>query len=137
MKIGMMNDPAMDPVQEILWAGEHGFEFIDLTVEGPAADAEALNVPALRDALRNTGIGIVGHTAWYLPFGSPVPQVRRGAIEAVRATFEPLAALGCTQVTVHVDRGLHAFAYDDTVRWNAESFAQLAEDAAPSWHRSW
>ncbi len=95
MKIGMMNDPAMDPVQEILWAGEHGFEFIDLTVEGPAADAEALNVPALRDALHDTGIGIVGHTAWYLPFGSPVPQVRRGAIEAVRATFEPLAALSC------------------------------------------
>ncbi len=93
MKIGMMNDPAMDPVQEILWAGAHGFDFIDLTVEGPAADATSLNVSALRDALQSTGLGIVGHTAWYLPFGSPVPQLRTGAIEAVRATFEPLAAL--------------------------------------------
>lgn len=131
MKIGMMNDPAMDPVQEILWAGAHGFDFIDLTVEGPAADAASLNVAALRDALQSTGLGIVGHTAWYLPFGSPVPQLRKGAIEAVRATFEPLAALDCNQVTVHVDRGMNAFAYDDTVRWNAESFAQLADAAAP------
>ncbi len=131
MKIGMMNDPALDPVKEVLWAGAHGFEFIDLTVEGPVADAASLDVAALRDALNSTNLGIVGHTAWYLPFGSPVPQLRQGAIEAVRAAFEPMAAIGCQQFTVHVDRGLNGFEYEDTVRWNAESFAQLAEDATP------
>jgi sugar phosphate isomerase/epimerase len=131
VQIGMMNDPARDPVQEVVWAREHDFEFIDLTVEGPAAGVETLEIGALRDALGSTGLHIVGHTAWYLPFGSPVPQLRRGATEAVRAIFEPMATLGCKAITVHVDRGLNAFAYDDTVRWNAESFATLAEDAAP------
>jgi len=130
MRVGMMNDPAVDPVAEAHWAAEHGFEFIDLTMEGPAADVEHLDVAAFKAVLDETGLGIVGHTAWYLPFGSPVPQVRAGAVAAVRATFEPFAQLGAQYVNVHVDKGVGAFAYDDTVRWNAESFATLAEHAA-------
>jgi sugar phosphate isomerase/epimerase len=129
MQVGMMNDPAVDPVTEARWATKHGFDFIDLTMEGPAAAVDQVNVSALKAVLDNSGLGIVGHTAWYLPFGSPVPQVRMGAVDAVRATFEPFARLGGRYVNVHVDKGVGAFSYDDTLRWNAESFAQLAEDA--------
>ncbi len=131
MQIGMMNDPAADPVAEARWAAEHGFEFLDLTIEAPAASVELLDVDALRQALDTGGLGIVGHTAWYLPFGSPVPQVRQGAIDAVRATFEPFQRLGARYVNVHVDGGVRTFANRDTVRWNAESFAVLAEHARP------
>lgn len=129
MQIGMMNDPALDPVAETRWAAQHGFDFIDLTVEGPAAKVEKLRVNALKAVLDQTGLGIVGHSAWYLPFGSPVKQVRAGAVAAVQALFEPLARLGARYVNVHVDKGIGAFHYDDTLRWNAESFATLAEQA--------
>ncbi len=129
MQVGMMNDPAEDAIAEARWAAEHGFDFIDLTMEGPAAAVEQLDVRALKAVLAETGLGIIGHTAWYLPFGSPVPQVRAGAVEAVRATFEPFALLGAKYVNVHVDKGVGAFAYDDTLRWNAESFATLADHA--------
>jgi sugar phosphate isomerase/epimerase len=129
MQVGMMNDPAVNPVTEARWAAKNGFEFIDLTMEGPRAAVEQMDVPAFKRILDNTGLGIVGHTAWYLPFASPVPQVRAGAVAAVHATFEPFAQLGAQYVNVHVDRGINAFAYDDTLRWNAESFAQLAEAA--------
>ena len=125
----MMNDPAADPVREAQWAAENGFDFIDLTLEGPAAGVEMLDRTALAAVLGGTGLGIIGHTAWYLPFGSPVQEVRAGAVAAVEATFEPLAALGATYVNVHVDKGIAAFAYEDTLRWNAESFALLAERA--------
>jgi sugar phosphate isomerase/epimerase len=125
----MMNDPAVDAVTEARWAAKNGFDFIDLTMEGPAAAAEQIKVPALKAVLNATGLGIVGHTAWYLPFGSPVPQVRAGAVAAVQATFEPFAQLGARYVNVHVDKGINAFAYDDTLRWNAESFMHLAEQA--------
>lgn len=131
MQIGMINDPAADPVAEAQWAADNGFEFLDLTMEGPAADVEHLDVAALRDVLSSSGLGIMGHTAWYLPFGSPVPQVRAGAIEAVRATLEPFATLGARYVNVHVHKGVSSFPYDDTLRWNAESFAALAELAQP------
>lgn len=129
MLIGMMNDPAIDPVAEARWAAKHGFDFIDLTMEGPAAAVEQVNVDALKAVLDATGLGIIGHTAWYLPFGSPVPQIRAGAVEAVRVQFEPLARLGGRYINVHVDKGIGAFAYDDTLRWNAESFTTLAEQA--------
>ena len=129
MQVGIMNDPALDPVREVRWAAEHGFDFVDLTLEGPAAGVETLDIAALRAVLVETGLGIIGHTAWYLPFGSPVKEVRAGAVEAVRVTFAPFAELGARYVNVHVDKGITAFAYDDTLRWNAESFALLAEDA--------
>jgi sugar phosphate isomerase/epimerase len=129
MKLGMMNDPALDPVAEARWAAENGFDFIDLTMEGPAAAVEQFDVAAFKAVLDETGLGIVGHNAWYLPFGSPVPQVRAGAVAAVQATFEPFAALGAQYVNVHVDKGIGAFAYEDTVRWNAACFATLAERA--------
>jgi sugar phosphate isomerase/epimerase len=127
----MMNDPAADPVREARWAAEHGFDFIDLTIEGPAAGVETLDVRALGDVLNATGLGIVGHSAWYLPFASPFKEVRAGAVAAVEALFEPLRVLGATLVNVHVDRGMHKFPYDDSLRWNAESFATLADRAAP------
>lgn len=129
MQVGMMNDPAIKPVKEARWAAEHGFEFLDLTMEGPAAAVERIKVAPLKEVLDATGLGIIGHTAWYLPFASPVPQVRAGAIAAVRATFEPFALLGAKYVNVHVDKGVNSFPYDDTLRWNAESFATLAEQA--------
>ncbi len=129
MKLGMMNDPALDVIDETRWAAGHGFDFIDLTIEGPAAAVDQIDVTALKTVLEDTGLGIVGHTAWYLPFGSPVPQVRAGAVEAVRATFETFATLGARSISVHVDKGINAFTYDDTLRWNAESFLNLAEQA--------
>ncbi|GAC1384978.1 MAG: sugar phosphate isomerase/epimerase [Herpetosiphon sp.] len=129
MQVGMMNDPQRDPVGEARWAAEHGFDFLDLTVEGPRASREQLPMAALRAVLQGSGLGVVGHSAWYLPFGSPVPQLRRGAVEAVAALFEPLAELGARLVNVHVDKGIGKFAYDDTLQWNAESFAALAEQA--------
>ena len=127
----MMNDPVADPVREAQWAAENGFEFIDLTLEGPGAGVETLDRLALGEILAATGLGIVGHTAWYLPFGSPIREVRLGAVAAVEATFEPLAVLGARLVNVHVDKGISAFDYDDTLRWNAESFGALAERAEP------
>src|SRR5215207_3138963 len=98
----MMNDPAVDPVEEVRWAADHGFDFIDLTMEGPRASADLLDTASLAAVLHGTGLGVIGHTAWYLPFASPVKQVRAGAVDAVRATFEPFKQLGAQYVNVHV-----------------------------------
>ncbi len=31
MKIGSMNHPGRDPITEIIWLGEHHFDYIDFT----------------------------------------------------------------------------------------------------------
>jgi hypothetical protein len=71
MKIGAMNYPARNPLQEIEWFGEHGFDFVDFTLEPSAADPDQIDTVAVRKALDRYGLGVVAHTAWFLPIGSP------------------------------------------------------------------
>jgi len=75
-----MNNPMLDVVQEIELFARLGFDYIDLTLEPQAAYAETINVKETRRALARTGIGVVGHTAYYLPFASPFPSLRDCAV---------------------------------------------------------
>ena len=80
MLIGAMNNPMFDPVDEIETYARFGLDFIDLTLEPQAAYSGTLDIEGVRNALRRTGLGIVGHTAYYLPIASPLPQLRRAAV---------------------------------------------------------
>jgi sugar phosphate isomerase/epimerase len=131
MQIGMMNDPRLDAVAELRWAAEHGFDFVDLTVEGPRADLENLDTAALREAVAATGLGIVGHTAPYLPFASPVARLRQAAVECAAETFELFASLGAQWVNVHLAHTPALFSRQQGLAWNSESFCRLADLAEP------
>lgn len=130
MRLGMMNNPRLDVCQETRWAAAHGFEFLDLTIEGPCADLEHIDFRLLRSILQDTGLGIVGHTAPYLFFASPVPGLRRAAVEHVARAFEPLASLGVRWVNVHLLAAPRMFGRDDFVRWSTDCLVQLAEQSA-------
>ena len=71
MLIGAMNHPRRDVLKEIEWIAEMGLEFIDLTLEPPAASAWQINPQAIRRALEKHRLAVVGHTAYYLPLASP------------------------------------------------------------------
>ena len=89
---------------------------------------------AIRAALDATGLGVVGHTAWYLPFASAVPRIRAAAIEEVVSTFPHFATVGATLVNVHPDPGWRTVGIgaEQTLAWNVTAFARLAEEAAAS-----
>ncbi len=125
----MMNHPARDPLSEIAWAADNGFDFLDLTLEHPKAGGDVVDSAAIRSALDATGLGVVGHTAWYLPFASPTPRLRAAAIAEVESTFPLFATAGATLVNVHPDPG-QSVTSEATLGWNAEAFALLAERAA-------
>ena len=59
MKIGAMNHPAQNPVKEIKWFGQNGFDFVDLTLEPPAADPADLDIQRVCEALARQGLGVV------------------------------------------------------------------------------
>lgn len=131
MRLGMMNDPRRDPCEEARWAGDHGYDFLDLTIEGPAAALEQLDVPELQAIFQHYGMGVVGHTAWYLPFTSPLARVREAAVACAADTFETFAALGAQWVNVHFTQPPRLFEREQMIAWNCESFAALVELARP------
>lgn len=80
-----------------------GLDFIDLTLEPPGAGWWQCDQRAVKRALAETGMGIVGHTAYYLPIAHPFEEVRRGAIEAFGHCIRVFAELGATVMNVHPD----------------------------------
>jgi sugar phosphate isomerase/epimerase len=131
MQIGMMNNPSRDPLREIAWAAEHGFQFIDLTLEHPKTGADVVDAGAIRAALDATGLGIVGHTAWYLPFASPVPRLREAAIAEVESALPHFVVAGAALVNVHPDGGRRTVGIgaEQILAWNITAFARLAASA--------
>lgn len=101
MLIGAMNNPMADVVEEIEQYSRLGFDFIDLTLEPQAAYSATLPVEKVKNALERTGMGIVGHTAFYLPIASPFPEIREVAIAEIRRDMEIFAVLGADRVNVH------------------------------------
>ena len=129
MIIGAMNNPARDPVEEIHGFARLGMEFVDLTLEPPRAATWQVDVAAIGVALAETGLPAVGHTAFYLPIGSPFESLRRAAREELRRAFEAFAALGVRWVNLHADG--HAPLHDESfiLERNLDSLRQLVDDA--------
>ena len=104
MQIGTMNHPGRALLEEIREIASMGMEFIDLTLEPPLTMAQSLDVPAVKAALKAAGLGIVGHTAYYLPLCSPFESLRRAAVEELRCCLQVFARLGAKWMNIHPDR---------------------------------
>jgi sugar phosphate isomerase/epimerase len=104
MQIGTMNHPARDLLEEIEWIAEMGFDFIDLTLEPPLASVRHVDARRVRAVLQDAGLGVVGHTAYYLPLCSPFESLRRAAVEELKLCLECFAEIGVTWMNIHPDR---------------------------------
>ncbi|MFQ5808177.1 MAG: sugar phosphate isomerase/epimerase family protein [Armatimonadota bacterium] len=103
MQLGMMNDPREPPQEEFAWAAAHGFEFIDFTLEPPAASAAAVQseLQSIGEAAAQHGLGLIGHTAYYLPLASPLAGIREAALAEFTAAFDTFQALPLERVNIH------------------------------------
>jgi sugar phosphate isomerase/epimerase len=108
--IGAMNHPARDVLQEIEWVSAMGLGFIDLTLEPPMAASWKVDPSAIRRALDRHRLGVVGHTAFYLPIASGIEEIRRASVVELRRCVDVFAAAGARWMNVHPDR--HAPMHD-------------------------
>jgi sugar phosphate isomerase/epimerase len=104
MLIGAMNNPRHDVLQEIEWISRTGMDFVDLTLEPPVADVSRIEPKAIRAALEEYDLGVVGHTAYYLPLCSPFESLRRAAVEESKRCIEAFSAMGAAWMNLHPDR---------------------------------
>lgn len=125
MKIGTMNHPGRDLFQEIEWMARYGFDFLDLTLEPPLALARNLDVRAVRKALQAANLGVVGHTAYYLPLGSAFESLRRAAVEELRICLQVFGQLGASWMNLHPDRQAPFHSRQFIIERNLQSINEL------------
>lgn len=130
MQIGAMNHPARDPIEQIEWIGQNGFEFVDFTLEPPAAAPDQVEAGAARATLERRSLGVVAHTAYYLPLSSPFAGVRQAALEEFRRALKAAHEIGATVMNTHYRRLPPFFSSEQAVQWHAETLAPLCEEAA-------
>jgi sugar phosphate isomerase/epimerase len=125
MRIGAMNHPQNRVEDEIVWMAEMGLEFIDLTLEPPAAGHWQIDAESISELLKETGLEVIGHTAYYLPLGHPFEEVRAGAVEAFSSTLQALARLGACCMNIHPDFKAPMHSYDFSIEQNLKSIREL------------
>lgn len=126
MKLGAMNNPSCDLLGEIERIAAAGFDFIDLTLEPSKARSDQISVTAVKEAIRSTGIGVIGHTAYYLPIASPFDSLRESAVQEVEHCLRVFHELGITSVNVHPQNHVPLHSEEWVRERNVESIARLA-----------
>ena len=130
MQIGAMNHPARDPVAEIDWIGQNGFDFVDLTLEPPAADPDQIDVDAIRAALNRHNLDVVAHTAYYLPLASPFASIRQACLGEFRKALKVAHRIGAEIMNIHFNKPPKFFTNRQTVQWHTEVLGPLCAEAA-------
>src|SRR5215471_16948231 len=129
MKIGAMNHPARNPLEEIEWIAKNGFDFVDFTLEPPAADPDQIDLTAVRAALQRHGLGVVAHTAWFIPIGSPFGSIREASLAEFRRALRTAHQIGATVLNVHYGKSPSFFSKEQVIGWHVEVLSRLCEEA--------
>jgi len=112
MQLGAMNNPRALLLKEIERIGQLGMDFIDLTIEAPAATVEGNDWNVVRGAIADAGLHVVAHAAPYLPVQNPSPLVRQAALDELRRCIDVAQILGAPLCTTHF-LGWPAFLSED------------------------
>lgn len=101
MKIGMMNDPAKNLIDEITFAGENKFDFIDLTIEPPKAQVNDIKADKVLSLCKKYRLEVIGHTNFYLPWASPIKRLKEASIKEILEHIKLFNKLGVKLVSIH------------------------------------
>lgn len=126
MRIGAMTNPLTALLPQIHWIGEQGFDFVDLAVEPPMAEHEAIDTRGVRHALDAAGLDRIVHTSPYLPLASAHRPVREAAAGEIRRCIGLAAELGAALVTLHYLGAPRFFHRGQVVSVYAELLESLA-----------
>ena len=103
MQVGAMNHPARDPIDEIQNFSAMELDFIDLTIEPPCAASWRVDPKEIKRVLDGEGMGVIGHTAFYLPIASAFDSLRCAAVDELKKCADIFAAVGSKWMNFHPD----------------------------------
>jgi len=129
-KLGFMNNPLNDVMDEIRKGLKAGFQYIELTVEWPFATVEILegNKAELRDLLDSFNSPPLIHAPWYLEIASPYKNVRIGALKEGEKIMNLAVEIGARLVTFHpFSPKWFSVLKEEVKKFNLEAFFKLVE----------
>ena len=129
MKIGFPNNPRKDILEEVEWIGKNGFDFVDLFLEEDKAVPEKIDIQNLKKLLQKYKLDVVGHTACYLPIGSPVRSFRETAVSEAERYFEVFSKLNVKFVTIHTNWPPGLFSTKEGVEFQIETLKKMVNVA--------
>lgn len=130
MKLGVMNHPAENIFSEIKWAKENGFDFLDFALEPPLSYIDKLNPREIKDELVKFKLGIIGHTAYYFPIGSPIQALRDASIVEIIRCAEFFKQVGGKNLNVHPDFNQPGFfSQEEKINFNIYSLSKITSAA--------
>src|SRR5207253_2503290 len=110
--------------------GGQGFDFVDFTLEPPAADPDQIDPGTIRHALDRHGLGIVAHTAWFIPLGTPFGSVREASLVEFRRALRAAHQIGAAVMNVHYGKSPGFFSKEQVVEWHVDVLSRLCQEAA-------
>ena len=127
MKIGIMNNPSKSLYDEVAFCSKAGFDFLDLTIEGP--NANTVDVTKLRPILNTYGLSVTGHTDPCLPYAYPVQGVRKACLVELERCARIFSALGTRIMNIHPCYYCPPAMRNDLVTFNIEALIPIVEMA--------
>ena len=127
MKIGIMNDPSAAVYDEIRAIAEAGYDYVDLTIEGPKA--LKLDIKKVLSLLDQYGLSIVGHTDPCLPYAYPIEGVRKACLNELERCAKIFSALGAKTMNIHPCYSCPPGMRRDLVELNIEALRPIVEMA--------
>lgn len=104
-KLGSSTDPTKDVLGEIGKIGKFGFDFAEITIEGPEAFAWKLlpKKEKIKALLGKYKMFSVGHTMWFGDFGAPYESARKGWVEEGKKDIDLAKEIGMEFLVFHFD----------------------------------
>ncbi|MFH1403993.1 MAG: sugar phosphate isomerase/epimerase family protein [Candidatus Altiarchaeota archaeon] len=105
MRVGSMNNPRNNVLEELTLFSGFGLDFIDLTIEAPEATPEKVGEAksGLMKFLREKNMSLVAHMPWFLQIASPYPDLRDAFVGEAFRVLEAASLLRAWHVTIHPD----------------------------------
>jgi sugar phosphate isomerase/epimerase len=125
MQIGAMNNPARELFSELRWMADAKLDFVDLTLEPPAAAPWKVDPERIRASLEDLDLAVVGHTAFYLPFSCTFESIRRAAVEETKRCIEIFSRIGAKCMNLHPDRHAPFHPRPFVIEQNLKSIREL------------
>ena len=121
MKIGVINSPVRNLLEEIKWIGENGFDFIDLEPYEPYS----IDIKKVKEALTYYKLEAIGHTNPFLPFIFPNKDIRKACLKEFKKCIHIFKELDIKLMNIHPSYNGKPYSNEDKIRENIEFLKEV------------